>query len=108
LISSAHERIELFSVELQEEKYRFIQLLVWIGATIFAAAMALTFGSLVLVYLFWDGARLAVLTGLTGFYVLAFAVIVAAFRRYLARQPKPFAATLEEIQEDGECIRNPN
>jgi uncharacterized membrane protein YqjE len=32
-------------------------------------------------------------------------VIIIAFRRYLARQPRPFAATLHEIGEDRACIR---
>ena len=30
------------------------------------------------------------------------------FRRFLARQPAPFAATLEEIGEDRACIRPTN
>jgi hypothetical protein len=31
--------------------------------------------------------------------------ILTALRRFLARQPAPFAATLEEIGEDRACIR---
>ena len=39
---------------------------------------------------------LAVLGGLTVLYAGALLAIVIAFRRYLARQPRPFAATLQE------------
>jgi uncharacterized membrane protein YqjE len=70
--------------------------------------MALTFASLTLVYLFWDTARLAVLVGLTVVYAGAAVAIVLAFRRYLARQPRPFAATIEELREDRACIPKPN
>ena len=30
---------------------------------------------------------------------------VIGFRRFLARQPRPFGASLEELQADRECIR---
>ena len=51
---------------------------------------------------------LAVLGGLTVLYTGALVVIIIAFRRYLARQPSPFAATLHEIGEDRACIRTEN
>jgi uncharacterized membrane protein YqjE len=68
--------------------------------------MAVTFASLTVVYLFWESARLAVLGGLALLYTAALIAIIVAFRRYLARQPSPFAATLHEIGEDRACIRN--
>ena len=105
LLASVQDRLELFTVELQEEKFRLIQTFIWISAAVFAGMMAITFASLTLVYLVWDSARLAVLGGLTVLYAGALVVIMIAFRRYLARQPKPFAATLHEIGEDRACIR---
>jgi len=106
LLASAQDRLELFSVELQEEKFRLIQMFIWISAGVFTAMMAATFASLTLVYLFWDSARLAVLVGLTLLYTGLLVAIVLALRGFLARQPVPFAATLHEIGEDRSCIRN--
>lgn len=108
LAATLQDRLELFTVELQEEKFRLIQTCLWISAGVFTAMMTLTFASLTLVYLFWAEARLAVLGGLTAFYALALLAIVLALRRYLARQPQPFAATLQEIGEDRACIRTEN
>ena len=108
LLGAMQERLELFTVELQEEKLRLIQIFVWISATVFTGMMAVMFASLTVVYLFWEGARLAVLGVLTVFYAAASVAIVVAFRRYLARQPKPFAATLQEIREDCLWIRPTN
>jgi uncharacterized membrane protein YqjE len=105
LLASVQDRLQLFTVELQEEKFRLIQTFIWISAAVFTGMMAIAFASLTLVYLFWESARLAVLGGLTVLYAGALVVIIIAFRRYLARQPSPFAATLHEIGEDRACIR---
>jgi uncharacterized membrane protein YqjE len=108
LLGSVHDRVELFTVELHEERVRLVQILLWIGAIGFAGVMAMTFVSLTLVYLFWESARLAVLGGLAAFYVGTFVACALAFRRYLARQPRPFDGTLAELREDRACMRNGN
>jgi uncharacterized membrane protein YqjE len=105
LLATVSDRLELFSVELQEEKFRLIRIFLWISAGIFAGMMTVTFASLTLVYLFWESARLTVLGGLALFYATALVAIIIAFRRFLARQPQPFVATLQEIKEDRACIR---
>ena len=108
LLGTVHDRVELFTVELHEEKVRFIQILLWIGGIAFAAVMAITFVSLTLVYLFWESARLAVLSGLAGFYLVALGAAALSFKRYLARQPRPFDATLQELREDRSCMQSEN
>lgn len=106
LLATVQDRLELFSVELQEEKFRLIQTFVWICAAVFTGMMAVAFASLTLVYLFWESARLTVLGGLTLLYTASLVAIIVAFRRFIARQPTPFAATRQEIGEDRACIRN--
>ncbi|HTL68555.1 MAG TPA: phage holin family protein [Lacunisphaera sp.] len=106
LLAGVQDRLSLLSVELQEEKFRLIRTFLWISAAVFAGVMAIAFASLALVYLFWESARLAVLGGLALFYAVAFGAILLAFRSYLARQPRPFAATLEELNTDRACMRN--
>jgi uncharacterized membrane protein YqjE len=108
LLGTVHDRIQLFTVELHEERMRLIQVLLWIGAIAFAGVMAMTFVSLTLVYLFWETARLAVLGGLAVFYVAALVGTAFAFKRYLARQPRPFDATLQELREDRACMQPGN
>ena len=104
LLASVHDRIELVALELQEEKIRLLQNLLWLSAAVFAGAMAVTFASLTLVYAFWESARLAVLGGLAAFYTAALGALIITFRRHLARQPSPFAATLEELKDDRACL----
>ena len=108
LLSSVEDRLELFAVEVQQEKFRLIQMEFWIWGVIFSGMMAITFASLAMVYLFWESARVAVLGGLAVMYSVAFVGIIVAFRRFLIRQPLPFEGTLRELREDRECIRSEN
>ena len=105
-VATVQHRLALLPVELQEEKFRLIQIFIWISAAVFTGMLAIAFASFTLVYLFWESARLAVLGGLTLVYTGALVAIIFAFRAFLARQPSPFAATLHEIGEDRTCIRN--
>jgi uncharacterized membrane protein YqjE len=108
LLASVQNRLELISVELQEEKFRLIRIFIWISAAVFSGMMAIMSASLTLVYLFWESARIAVLGGLTALYTATLIIILVALRRFLARQPNPFAATLHELEEDRACIRPGN
>jgi len=105
-VEGAQRRLELFSVELQEEKFRLIRMFIAAGAVVFAAMLTLVFASLTLVYCFWETARLAVLGGLAVFYAVALVWAAAVFRRHLLCRPKPFSATLDELEKDRACIRH--
>ncbi|HEY0968776.1 MAG TPA: phage holin family protein [Opitutaceae bacterium] len=105
LIGTLHDRVELLALDLHEEKFRVIRIFIWISAIVFTGMLAILFASITLVYLFWDSARLAALGGFTLLYAVAFGVIVVAFRRHLANQARPFAASLRELNTDRACIR---
>ena len=108
LLSSVHDRLGLISIELHEEKARFIQTLFWVSAVFYAGVMAITFISLTLVFLFWESARIAVLGGLALVYTGALIALIFAFRRHLARQPRLLDATLTELGIDRSCLRGKN
>jgi len=108
LIGTAHDRLELLAVELHEEKHRLIQVFIWISAIVFLAMVAVVFASLAIVVLWWETARVLVVCTLACVYTGALVTAVLGFRRYLKRQPRPFAATLSELREDRECIRAGN
>lgn len=108
LFSTVHDRMELISIELQEEKYRLIQTFVWISTAVFVAMLAIAFASITLVYAFSEDRRVIVLGGLSGFYILAFIITVRAFCNYLARQPRPFADTINEFEKDHACFPDKN
>ncbi len=105
LLGALQERIELVSVELQEEKYRLVRLIIWGGAAVFAGVMTLSFATLTLVYLLWDTARLAALGGFALLYGCVLAWVIVMLRRQFTHQPKPFEATIDSLSEDRACIR---
>ncbi len=104
LIGSAHDRLELLAVELHEEKFRLIQIFIWISGIVFLAMLAMVCISFAVVVLLWDTARVAAVVTLAVGYSLGFVAAVLGFRRYLKTQPKPFSATLSELRQDRECI----
>ncbi len=104
LLGSVHDRLELFSIELQEEKLRVFRILILINAAIFSAFLALTFISLVVVYLFWETQRIWVLSGFAIFYTAACIGLVRAFKSFIAKQPKAFEATRQELAADRDAL----
>lgn len=106
VLASAHGRLELLALEVHEEKHRLVQLLFWTGGLVGLAFLSIVFVSLTLVVAFWDTARLAVVAGLALVYVGGLIGTALAFRRFLSRQPKPFAGTMAELQRDRTCIRD--
>src|SRR5689334_16071408 len=87
LIGSAHDRLELLAIELQEEKHRLIQVFIWISAIVFLAMLATVFASMAIVVLLWDTSRVAVVCSLAALYIVALIGAVLGFRSYLRRQP---------------------
>ena len=106
VVGSLRDRLELFALEVQEEKHRLIQIAVWISAIVVLALLTLVFVSGALLVVFWETARVPVAVGLAAFYALGFAAAVLGFKRYLRRQPRPFAATLAELEDDHTCLRD--
>jgi uncharacterized membrane protein YqjE len=105
LAGSVRDRIALLSLEVEEERDRLLVSFAWISAAMIAGSLALLLASITVVYIFWDSARLAVLIGLTLLYTVIAVAVVVGLRRHLARQPRPFAASLAELEADQACLR---
>lgn len=108
LLGALQSRLTLFSIELHEERLRLAQFVIWLTAALFTGVMALAFASLALAFWLWHSSPLLAVTVLAAIYFVAFVVVAIAFRRYLARQPRAFDATIQELGRDRECIRESN
>jgi uncharacterized membrane protein YqjE len=105
LLAMLRNRLELFGVELQEEKLRLLNLLLWIGlaaalgfAGVFVIIVALAF-------LLWNAAGYAGLVLLAVLSLGAAAAIVAGLRKKIQTGPPPFSHTVAEFRKDGACWR---
>jgi uncharacterized membrane protein YqjE len=103
-LATAHTRIELFAVELQEEKCRLIQSLVLAAAAIALGVTALTLVTITLVVLFWENGRVPALCVLSGLFVIATVLVIRTLKKLVESGPG-FASTLAELKKDRACLQ---
>ena len=99
-----HSHVELFGIELQEQKARTVSLLLFAGlALVFALLLLVGLSALVLI-LVWDTYRLAGIIGLCLFYLLAALFCGLRLKAAIYDESSPFHATLEELANDRERL----
>jgi uncharacterized membrane protein YqjE len=98
-------RLELFGVELAEEKGRLIGIAVLGIVAAVCLAMALLLLNIVVMVAFWDTHRWAALACLAGLYLLVALVCALKLRAALRAQPMVFAATLDELKRDIDAVK---
>ena len=105
LLGLVHSRVELFAVELQEEKLRFLRHLVWLGIAMILGLAGLLAAMVALAIWLWNT------TGYPGLILMSVAALALAaailfsIRRQIRSEPPPFAETVAEFKKDTECLR---
>lgn len=99
-------RLELFTVEWQEEKLRLLNLLIWLGVAATFGVAGLFMALFTLAYWLWNMAGYAGLIGLAVTTLAAAFTILWGLRRKIQTGPTPFASTVAEFRKDGECLRS--
>ena len=108
LIGLAGRRLELLTLEAQEEKARLLDLVFRAVAVLVLSWMALVTATATLVVAFWDQHPVTVLVVVTLGYGGAAALLALSLRRRLRQASRPFAGTLEELRKDRECFGTKN
>ncbi len=104
LLGLLHGHVELFGIELQEQKANSLYLLLFGGLTlVFALLLLICLSALVLV-MFWDTWRFEAVGGLCVFYLLATIFCGLRLRAAVDDDESPFSATLEELARDRERL----
>jgi uncharacterized membrane protein YqjE len=93
-------RLELLSNELEEERLRVRQMVLYGSVVMFLFAMATMLMTMFVVVLFWDSYRLQVLGGLTVLFLFAGLLVLNALRRAAAERSKLFSTSLSELSDD--------
>ena len=103
LTALVHTRLELVTVEFEEERERAKDMLVLtVIATVFFS-FALIVLSVLVVFLFWETHPVTALVAVMLVYAAIGAVAVLLLQR--RRLTPPFAATLAELEKDVESFR---
>lgn len=98
----AHTRLELFLVELKEERIRIVDALLLLAVGVVCAAMTLILLTFTVVLIFWEH-RVLALVLLTLLYAGMAVWSLLTLRKRLAGW-NAFAATLQEFKKDRECL----
>src|ERR1041384_103926 len=98
-------RADLLAVELQEEKYRLVEVLILVGIALALGMMALFVFTGVIIFAVPDAYRIWVACGLGVLYLLGIVVLWSRIQKLLRNQP--FPETITQIKKDWECLTPP-
>jgi uncharacterized membrane protein YqjE len=103
LLTIGENRLELFTLEVQEERARLLRaLLLALGAAVFGLLAAMTLTAAIVVLL-WPYSPLAVLLALTGLYGAA-GVCLYWRLAALLREWQTLPASLDQLRKDRACL----
>lgn len=98
-------RLELASLEIEEELLRVGLLLAGALATALMLGLALLAAGATVVIYFWDAARMTAAIGVTLFFALAAALAAWRLARAVRDKPGFLAASLAELDKDAERLQ---
>jgi uncharacterized membrane protein YqjE len=105
LVAIVHSRLELFSVETQEEFARIGSLMFLGAVALLLAALGLAFIGILLIVVFWDEHRMMVAILVATAFFLAALMSGHFLRRAILDKPAPFSALLAELVKDRDELR---
>ena len=104
VVALLQTRLDLLSTELEEERLRLSQALLWACVALVFLVLGVIMLTLFLVVLFWDAHRVLV-SGLLAFIYLAAGIAaVFAARDKLRGRSKLFSSSLAELAKDREQL----
>lgn len=101
--SLLEKRVELFLIELKEERIRLFDALLLAAAAVICCLMTLVLVTFTLVVIFWENHRVLVLALLTAAYAGGAVWAYASYRSHL-RKWNSFDETLGQIKKDREWL----
>jgi uncharacterized membrane protein YqjE len=105
LVAVFQNRVELFAVEMHEERHRLVEVLVLAGGALVLATLAVLVFSAVLICLFAEPYRICAALGVGVLYVLGAVGLAVRLKERL--RTEPFTETLNQIKKDCECLTPP-
>jgi uncharacterized membrane protein YqjE len=100
LLAIFQTRLELLSNEMEEERLRIEQMLLYGSVALLFFGLAIMLLTAFFVVLFWDSYRLLVLGVFAALYFVAGLLAWTALRRVAREKSKLFSASLAELADD--------
>lgn len=105
-LGAFQNRIELFAVELQEEKNWVVTALLWTAGMVFFGLLALIFLTVAVVMFCPEDSRPYVLLGFGAAYLVLALWTVAGLRKLIRQKQLPFADSIAELKKDAEWLKS--
>lgn len=100
LLAIFRTRLDLLSNEIEEERLRIGQMLLYGSIALFLLGLSIMLLTVFIVVLFWDSQRLLVLGGLSALFFVAGLFVSNILRRVTCKKSKLFSASLSELAND--------
>jgi uncharacterized membrane protein YqjE len=105
LLTLAHTRLELATVELEEEVRRLTAVVLLAIVAIACAGFAVLLLALTVVIAFWDDHRLLAAGLVTALFAAGALAAGLAVRTRLANRPRLLSATIGELKRDARALQ---
>lgn len=100
LVAITHNRLELLSTDLEEERERLLSIMVSGLLALFCLGVGVVLTSILVVVALWDSYRLWALGTLAALFVLAGGAAAWFVMYQLRTKPRLFASSLSELNKD--------
>jgi uncharacterized membrane protein YqjE len=100
LVALLQTRLELLVTELEEERLRLLQLLLWTAGALFCFGIVILLLTILLVAMFWDSYRITAIVALAGIFLAAGVGMAATVRNRVHARSRLFSASLDELKKD--------
>ena len=105
VLSILHNRTELFTTEAEEEVTRLVGVALWGFASVLSVIIGATLVSVTALLAVPAGYRALVAGGLGLLFLVVAGIGVFSIRKILRAKPRPFDATLRELEKDRDHLR---
>lgn len=105
VLAILNNRAELFATEIQEELTRLVGVFLWALVAVQAAIVSVILVGVTILIAVPDAHRTWVAIGFTLVFLILTGVGGLAIRKILRAKPRPFDASLRELEKDRERLR---
>ena len=106
ILDLGRTRFELFGTELREELNRLAAAVIGGLAILVCAAIGLCFGAVAIILSVDESKRIPATIGAAVFFLLAAGIVAWRLHRLAKVKPRPFDATIGELQSDLRALKS--
>lgn len=104
LIAMLHTRLDLISVELEEELLRFSSYFIYVLIALFCGGVAVSFLLVLILVLFWEDYRIAVLLSFVVVFGAISVFISVWLKKQILNKPHLLEQSIAELKKDTELF----